>query len=1041
MEPSRSDSPASEATVDLGAAYRPTDAATSVRYYGDYELVRELARGGMGIVYQARQVSLNRIVALKMILAGQLATEADVRRFRHEAEAAASLDHSGIVPVYEVGEHEGLHYFSMGFVEGESLAHKVAAGPLPAALAADLVCAVAEAVQYAHEHGVIHRDLKPANVLIDSQGRPKVTDFGLAKRIGGDSGLTATGQVMGTPSYMAPEQAAGSAEVGIAADVYSLGAILYHLLTGRPPFQSATVIDTLLQVRERAPAPPRQLNSQVPPDLETICLKCLSKEPHKRYATAGEMAADLKRWLTGVPIHARPVPTWERAIKWARRRPAIAALVAVSIVAAMALIGVGVGLWYNERLQAALVEASRQRTQAQTQRWRAMQSEQIARRYWYAADLNWAQRNRERGELGAARALLDRQRPGPFQEDLRGFEWSYIQRLCRARDGVLATYPTEVGAVACSPDGTSLAVATGEPGAPGVVWLWDMTRRQSRSMLTGTSGRITSLAFSPDGATLVAASHERGALVWDVATGRERAVLRGHAKGVACVAFAPDGKTLATCGFDPIATLWDPQNGRERASLKGHERALVAVAFTPDGRTLATAGIDKTIKLWDVATNQVRSTLPSPGAELKALAVAPDGATLVSVARDEKVTLWDLATGKLRATLSNGKLGAVQSVAFARDGKTVAAGGYQTVTVWDLATQRVKATLKGHGNWVYALAYAPDKRTLVTGSWDKTVRLWDTAASSERVFLGRQRWTVRAVAFAPDGRVLVSADYTNIKLFDVRSGQELATLPAHHWVFSAAFAPDGATLATAGPEGETGAGRGIVKLWNIPGRALRATLDPRLDQALSLAFSPDGTTLAIAGEASEKGVVRLWDVAAGRERNSLSEQPGEVGSVAFSPDGLMLATASGSAIRGAVKVWDRGTLRERAVLAGSGHVAFSPDSTTLAYGGDGGVVMRDLTRGEERFALGANAGALAFSPDGRTLATAGGSTRNLTLWQVSTGQELIAVGTSFPVDSLAFSPDGKTLAVGSGFREENEGAILLRGELEEEQGGWLSRHQ
>jgi serine/threonine-protein kinase len=336
--------PREEATVDHGPAEsaRPDAAAPAcARYFGDYELIREIARGGMGVVFRARQVSLNRPVALKMILAGQLASETDVKRFHIEAEAAANLDHSGIVPIYEVGEQEGQHYFSMGFVEGQSLSQRLADGPLPSREAAALLVKVAEAVEYAHQYGVIHRDLKPANVLLDRSGNPRVTDFGLAKRVQGDSGLTGSGQIMGTPSYMPPEQAGGRrGEVGPAADIYALGATLYALVTGRPPFQAATAMDTVLQVLSDEPVPPRRLNASIPRDLETICLKCLEKEPGRRYASAAALAADLRRFLTGEPIAARPVTWLERAAKWARRKPELATLYTFGPLAV--LLG---GLW------------------------------------------------------------------------------------------------------------------------------------------------------------------------------------------------------------------------------------------------------------------------------------------------------------------------------------------------------------------------------------------------------------------------------------------------------------------------------------------------------------------------------------------------------------------------------------------------------------------------------------------------------------------------------------------------------------------------
>ncbi len=297
--------PRDEATVDLGLADReqPEDGPTRVRYFGDYEIIHEVARGGMGVVFRARQVSLNRTVALKMILAGQLANDTEVKRFYTEAEAAANLDHPGIVPIFEVGQHEGQHYFSMGFVEGQSLSQRLAEGPLPAREAAELIRRVSEAIEYAHQRGVIHRDLKPANILLDPDGNPRVTDFGLAKKIQGDSGLTGSGQIMGTPSYMPPEQASGQrGEVGPAADVYALGATLYALVTGRPPFQAATPMDTVIQVISDEPVPPRRLNASIPRDLETICLKCLEKGQSRRYASASDLAADLRRYLDGEPI-------------------------------------------------------------------------------------------------------------------------------------------------------------------------------------------------------------------------------------------------------------------------------------------------------------------------------------------------------------------------------------------------------------------------------------------------------------------------------------------------------------------------------------------------------------------------------------------------------------------------------------------------------------------------------------------------------------------------------------------------------------------
>eukprot|EP00913_Durusdinium_trenchii_P005667 g5285.t1 len=343
-----------------------------VSRFGDYELIEEIARGGMGIVFKATQISLNRVVALKTIKSGELAGKAEMQRFRAEAEAAAGLDHPNIVPIYEVGEQNGQQFFSMGFVDGQGLDARLKAGPLPPREAVELIRTISEAVQYAHDNGVIHRDLKPANVLIDSDGKPRITDFGLAKNIATDSGMTTTGQIIGTPSFMPPEQAAGkSAEIGPLADVYSLGAMLYALLTGRPPFQAANVMETLKQVLEQEPVSPRVINPAVDQDLETICLKCLRKEPDNRYGAADELAHELDRFLKDKPILARPVKRVERAWRWCRRNPlgaTIAALVSLILVASPVVAAIQIQLKRAANESARIALETQERLKEETKR-------------------------------------------------------------------------------------------------------------------------------------------------------------------------------------------------------------------------------------------------------------------------------------------------------------------------------------------------------------------------------------------------------------------------------------------------------------------------------------------------------------------------------------------------------------------------------------------------------------------------------------------------------------------------------------------------
>jgi WD40 repeat protein len=974
-----------------------------------YEVLGELGRGGMGVVYRARQAGLNRVVALKMILAGVHAGAEEVMRFRAEAEAVARLQHPNVVQVYEVGEHAGLPYFSLEYCPGGSLDRKLAGTPLPPAEAAALVETLARAVQAAHDKGVVHRDLKPANVLLAADGSLKVTDFGLAKRLG-EAGRTATGAVLGTPSYLAPEQAAGArAEIGPACDVWALGAILYECLTGRPPFRGATAVDTLQQVVADDPVPPRALQPKVPRDLETVCLKCLEKQPGRRYATALELADDLRRFRANEPVRARPTPAWERAAKWARRRPARAALLGVSGAALLAIAALGatfvaVVLSSNAALKKATGEAENEKEIAQGEAKKAHEQEGIAqeakaraeaeaeraRREKYAARVGYAAGLCER-EPASALAVLEDTDYCPL--DLRDFAWRLLRRRC-AWD-VLRLQKINlaggIGSVAFTPDGKTLASARGV----GPALLWDVSAGPGRGGFRAAgAGNCQALAFLPGGTTLALALDDATVVLWDVARGKSRALLRGHKQAVTRVAVSPDGKLLASTGFRFGAgpgelILWDLGNGNRMTALAGHAGPVNALAFSPDGRLLASAGDDQTVRLWDTAQAREVAALKGHQHAVTAVAFSPDGVTLVSSemddsahpARGTEVLLWDPVKLERKAALDGFRTG-VSALAFSPDGKVLATSGAKSVGInpflgevklWDAGAWRVQTVLDGGMDPPSALTFSADGHYLATGCSGPALRVWDVQA-----------------ARAPSP----------------------TRVPVGKYV-CAAIAPDGGTLATGGRPGD-GEGDPDVSLWDPAAGRRRAKLKAGAGGTYRLAFAGDGKVLAAGGM---DGTVVVWDLAAGSPRPTLRTQGvnNRALSLAFSRDGSRVAAGTHHHL---VQVWDAATGAEQAVLAGHAGdvlaVAFSPDGHTLASGsGDATVRLWDLDGGREPRTLSGHAGpvqSVAFSPDGRTLAS-GSHDQTVKLWDTSTWQERATLsGHAGRVAAVAFTPDGMTLA-------------------------------
>jgi WD40 repeat protein/tetratricopeptide (TPR) repeat protein len=990
-----------------------------------FEILAELGRGGMGIVYKARQTALKRLVALKMILSGAHAGPQELARFRAEAEAVARLQHPNIVQVFEVGEHNGLPFFALEFVDGGSLDRTLKDTPLPSAEAAHLVATLARAVHVAHERGIVHRDLKPANILLVSDGgvsgewspdttrhptphpspltthQPKVTDFGLAKRLDDPSGQTHSGAVVGTPSYMAPEQAGGRVkEVGPAADVYALGAILYECLTGRPPFRGASVFDTLEQVLTREPVPPRALQPKVARDLEVICLHCLRKEPGRRYASALALAEDLRRFREGEPISARRAGRVERLWRWARRRPVVAGLGAAVLVLLLAVTIIPSVLAFS--LHAARIAADENAGRAETQRRKAVRQEGIARTeqlraeknertarcHAYSAQMHVADQAWHDGQFGRALELLEAQRPLPGQEDLRGFEWYHLWH--RAHAGHRATLRGHRDAVSCvavSPDGSTLA----STGGDGHLKLWNLPTPAR------AGGRPS--------------------------TARLRATLPGHGADSGSLAFSPDGRIVAASGGEGIVHFWDPATAKRRTALSAHGAKVLAVAFSRDGRTLATRGLDQAVKLWDLSAwrsgraDSPVARLTLPGLSGNAVAFSPDGKTFATAGGSARVQLWETATGRPRFSLDPDRLGDA-CLAFSPDGTTLAVGSLSgTIRLWDLAARKERAVLGGHAGQVHGIVFSPDGKWLASAGQDGSVRIRDLAT--------RESWghghqgAALAVAFSTDGSLLASGGEDGAVQLRDASQPRANPFPAHPgMVWALAFSPDGKTLASGGDDK-------VAKLWDVATGGLRGTLPGGGTVVPDLTYSPDGKWLA-AGSLGG-GRARVWDAVSGRLVKELPHTAAGTWAVAFSPDGKTLATGHHDR---RVKLTDLATGKERLSLLVHNTwvqaVLFSPDGKTLATGGnDGHVVLVDPAAPRALAHLQDHqrqSTFLAFAPDGATFAW-GARTSSLKLWDLAARRELPPpVSATFPYSTraMSFFPDWKALARGG-----TDGALTL----------------